>query len=125
MTDLGTLGGFQPSSTPYAINDSGVIVGISQNHGFIYVDGVMRDLNDLLAFKDWTIGSANDINNEGQIVCNAGVFSSRAVLLTPVTKWAVNRSDTWPVDGNWTANAPNGVGSAAQFDDVITAPRTV
>lgn len=76
MQDLGTLpGGSQ--SYAYGINDAGQVVGYSQKtingdittHAFLYANGQMVDVNDLLQLgSGWELGSATAINNAGQIV---------------------------------------------------------
>jgi probable HAF family extracellular repeat protein len=88
MQDIGTLGG----NTSYAngINDVGQIVGNSSlpngiGDGFLYSQGVMQDLNDLLpAGTGWHIYQASAINNEGQIV-GQGFHdgAQHAYLMTP------------------------------------------
>jgi len=72
MTDLGTLGG---SSYAYGINDSGTIVGYSWTpnsdhpHAFVYLNGMMIDLNSLIpSGAGWELLEAYGINNAGQIV---------------------------------------------------------
>jgi probable HAF family extracellular repeat protein len=72
MTDLGTLGG---SSYAYGINDSGTIVGYSwpassdNPHAFVYLNGIMIDLNSLVpSGAGWQLVEAYGINNAGQIV---------------------------------------------------------
>src|SRR5437660_7681384 len=72
MTDLGTLGG---SSYAYGINDSGTIVGYSWTpnsdhpHAFVYLNGMMIDLNSLIpSGAGWELLEAYGINNGGQIV---------------------------------------------------------
>jgi probable HAF family extracellular repeat protein len=72
MTDLGTLGG---SSYAYGINDSGTIVGYSwpansdNPHAFVYLKGIMIDLNSLVpSGAGWELLEAYGINNAGQIV---------------------------------------------------------
>jgi probable HAF family extracellular repeat protein len=84
-----------PSSEVYAgdINDAGVVVGtmraggaVSNFHGWIYMDGVVTNLNTLIpSGTGLHIAYANAINNAGQIAATA--FDSRghyhAVLLTP------------------------------------------
>jgi probable HAF family extracellular repeat protein len=84
-----------PSSEAYAgdINDEGVVVGsmraaggFSNFHGWIYVDGVVTNLNALIpSGTGLHIAYANAINNAGQIAATA--FDARghyhAVLLTP------------------------------------------
>jgi len=90
MIDIG-----QPSpnlSSASAINDSDQIVGDIRvpspipYHGFIYADGEMQDLNNLIPPKSGLIlTEATGINNAGQIAGVAvDVFNhTRAVLLTP------------------------------------------
>jgi len=84
-----------PSSEAYAgdINDSGVVVGsmrtgggVSKYHGWVYVDGVVTNLNTLIqSGSGLHIAFANAINNAGQIAATA--FDAQghyhAVLLTP------------------------------------------
>jgi probable HAF family extracellular repeat protein len=71
--DLGTLAGLQMSSA-LALNNDGWAVGFSGNQGlavraFLYVDGPMLDLNDLIpSDSGWILHSATGINNLGQIV---------------------------------------------------------
>ena len=96
LQDLGTLGG--PNSEATDINDFGQIVG---NAGyvkrstvtapFIYSDGKMSNLNDLIpANSGWFLGSADGINNSGQIVGTGTIqdpernYPVHAFLLTPV-----------------------------------------
>jgi probable HAF family extracellular repeat protein len=84
---LGTLGG--SASSARGINDAGVIVGGSLTkgddafHAFLYEDGVMHDLNDLIpADEGWSIVQALGINASGDVVAighRDGV--DRAVLL--------------------------------------------
>jgi probable HAF family extracellular repeat protein len=73
MTDLGTLGGF--CSSAYSINNQGQIVGLAcitgdtDDHAFIYQNGVMTDLNTLIpANSGWDLQVAQSINDIGQIV---------------------------------------------------------
>ena len=89
MQDLGTPpGGLE--STADCINDSGQIAGYfetgSTNHAFLYSDGVMEDLNNLIpANSGWTLQGATGINNADQI-CGYGTNpggQSDAFLLTP------------------------------------------
>jgi probable HAF family extracellular repeat protein len=96
MRDLGTLGG--PNSFGFGINNFGQVVGYSETlpsnqgfrqgwHGFVYLQGQMHDLNDLLSptAQGWTIVEAHSINDWGQIVADAlnTQGENHAVLLTP------------------------------------------
>lgn len=81
MTDLGTLGG--GNSYAYGINDSGTVVGYSWLAGganpeaFVYVNGVMLDLNSLIpGGSGWDLMEAYGINNAGQIV-GEGLFDGQ------------------------------------------------
>lgn len=89
MSDLGTLGG--PFSAAFGINDRGHAVGYAltstfAQRAFIWRDGVMQDLNDLVpADSGWTLLEARAINNSDRIV-GTGRFGGeyRAFLLTLV-----------------------------------------
>jgi probable HAF family extracellular repeat protein len=86
---LGTLGGI---SFGDAINDAGQVVGslyyfpADSSHAFLYSNGQMMDLNDLIDSKlGITLFGSNGINNKGQIVAGGpsqlgfhGTYSSRA-----------------------------------------------
>ncbi|MRR24424.1 hypothetical protein EG830_15745, partial [bacterium] len=68
IKDLGTLGG--PYSRAWAINNSGQVVGESQDSSggqpaFLWSDGVMMDLGTPPG-AEWVV--AYDINNSGQVV---------------------------------------------------------
>jgi len=103
--NLGTLRGGR-NSVAFAINDSGLAVGIADypyralcqdpytyqyfrcikyaQHGFLYENGVMKDLNSMISADDWDLEWAVDINNRGQITGYGrlnGVF--RAYVLSP------------------------------------------
>jgi len=74
--DLGTLGG--SASSARGINAEGLIVGgallenDSAHHGFVFENGRMHDLNDLIVPEDgWEIIHALGINNAGDIIAIA------------------------------------------------------
>lgn len=91
MVDLGAFEvGYSGAS---GINNLDQVVGDAtvnngwDDHGFLYTDGHMYDLNALIAAPDgWTIDSACAINDSGQIAA-VGIkygMSPHAILLTPV-----------------------------------------
>jgi probable HAF family extracellular repeat protein len=89
------LGVFFDSSVADAINSSGVVVGTAdvllsngntEEHAFIYSNGKLQDLNNLIPpDSGWVLTSATGINDKGQIVCNAdnGSGGLHAFLLNP------------------------------------------
>lgn len=86
--DLGSLGG---TSIAFGINDVGQVVGgsniddLGHMHAFLYEDGRMTDLNDLLPDgSGWVLDFASDINSLGQII-GEGRYDGRAMsfVLTP------------------------------------------
>jgi probable HAF family extracellular repeat protein len=92
FTDLGTLHGDAQSGVA-GINDDGDLVGSSGGCAFLYREGKMHDLNDLV-FRPlgWSLEFAFRINNKGQII-GLGSFRGqmRGFLLTPAEK---------PIQGN-------------------------
>jgi probable HAF family extracellular repeat protein len=90
MTNLGTLPGFA-ESTARDINDDRDVVGqctVNPDHGpiaFLWRDGVMHDLNDLVV-EDFGLylSGGRAISDAGQILVSAYEDGeSRAVILTP------------------------------------------
>jgi probable HAF family extracellular repeat protein len=90
MTNLGTLGG--DFSDALAINAGGQIVGDAYisgsdhvQHAFLYSDGAMTDLNNLIApSSGWTLTEAAAINDNEWIVGYESIGSeTHAFLLTP------------------------------------------
>jgi probable HAF family extracellular repeat protein len=88
---LGSLG--SSDAWANAINNPGDIVGSGgNNHGFIYANGKLFDLNNW-SFRDtsnnpltgWVVVSADGINDYGQIVGRASdpTGTLQIVLLTP------------------------------------------
>jgi probable HAF family extracellular repeat protein len=89
-TMLGTLPGLS-ESVAYDVNNSSQVVGYGWNFGssataFLWENGVMHDLNDLVALPDGLeLDVARSINDAGQILADACCVGSSAaiVLLTP------------------------------------------
>ena len=89
LTDLGTLGG--TNSRAEGVNDAGQVVGSADTsaelqHAFVWEDGVMTDLNDLLPpDSGWVLTRAVNINEAGQIVGRGTINGeTHAFLLSPV-----------------------------------------
>jgi len=95
LTDLGTLGGTE--SFAYAINDAGLIVGVSRlkgdsgTHAFLYDKGKMTDLYPLNSQNVTTVGPTG-INNLGQIasgvivnnVYSPALYNAKTHKITPL-----------------------------------------
>jgi len=89
-------------STARSINDKGEVVGISQvslgntmSRGFLYQDGVMTDLNDLIpAGSGWVLDTGLAINNAGEIAAWGSYNGqSRSCLLVPSDVFRVTREN--------------------------------
>lgn len=122
MIDLGVLSGFLESQA-YDIDDQHMVVGRCWNNfpatssAFIWRDGVMTALDDLLApeFSGYQVSPARAINNIGQIAADVKPPGSgrRAALLTPVPPqtgdtncdWLVNVDDLLGVINAWGPDA--------------------
>jgi probable HAF family extracellular repeat protein len=92
LIDLGTLPG-DATSIAIGMNNQGAVVGLSipsanrsdLYRGFLYQDGVMKDINSLIsAGSGWTIRYGLSINDKGQILALAdNPTREHLVLLTP------------------------------------------
>lgn len=82
-TNLGAFNG--SASIAFGINDDGTIVGASDYRGFVWENGVLSDLNDLIPpGQGWKITRATAINSQGAIAADGMKFGfTHAVLLTP------------------------------------------
>jgi probable HAF family extracellular repeat protein len=91
--DLGTLDD-DPVSEAFAINARDEVVGISFGNpvgprAFIWRNGVLTDLNDLVDIKPDVLLSAQDINDAGQItgrVLEAATGNVLAFVANPITE---------------------------------------
>jgi probable HAF family extracellular repeat protein len=104
MTDLGSLPGL-PTSHANAINNQGQVVGFSQDANgddassvaWIWQDGVMTDLNTLIASgSPLFLKEALSINDRGQIA-GYGLLSdgeNRGFLMTPCSEGEEGCKDT-------------------------------
>jgi len=92
-TDLGNLGG--NISAAIGINNKRQVVGFGNttgngglNHGFIWEDGKMADLNSLIpADCGWFLQQVSGINDRGQIVgqgIKSATGQNHAFLLNPM-----------------------------------------
>ena len=83
MKDLGTFG-LDPVGE--AINNHGVIVGLSGNGAWVWSNGTFQNLNNLIPpGSGFILDNATAINDNGQIVANGynAVGQEHAFLLTP------------------------------------------
>ncbi|MGX9772518.1 PEP-CTERM sorting domain-containing protein [Janthinobacterium aestuarii] len=92
ITSLGSLGGAWTGVS--AINDHGIIVGNAmtasgQQHGYVYENGVMRDVTPSVRGADVIM---QGINNAGEIVFNQ---------YFPTSPWPAPYRAFMMVDGNW------------------------
>ena len=75
-TELGTLGGF--ASQAFGLNNPGQVVGSSftseaVGHAFLWSDGAMFDLNDLIDSSPVVLTCALEITDGGIILCQTGL----------------------------------------------------
>ncbi len=83
MIDIGSLGSAD-DTIAYDINDTGRVVGSSNGHAFVYTQGFMFDLNDMVRDTGWTMTVATGINEQGWITGQATrACQTRAFLLIP------------------------------------------
>ncbi|MEG3875338.1 DUF3466 family protein [Microcoleus sp. Z1_B5] len=111
VINLGTLGGNQGSAV--AINNKGQVVGYDTTtgnggllHAFIWEDGEMADLNNLLPRGTrWFLQEVSDINDSGQILgkgLNRDTGKIHSFLLTPIPG-SSQRNPLLPniIENNW------------------------
>jgi probable HAF family extracellular repeat protein len=84
MLDIGTVGEFTRSAAQ-DMNDAGIVVGALADpgeSGFVWRDGVMRDLGDFIA-PEWEIylNGADSVNSRGQIAVRADLGGQGVTLV--------------------------------------------
>jgi probable HAF family extracellular repeat protein len=145
MIDIGTIEGNEShASTAFGVNNFGHIVGYSDTsgtpHAFVYRDGIMLDLNDLIdPASGWELIEARAINDSGQIVGrgNAPGRPGQAFLLNPITVMRIPGDATgngvvddedaktlaanWGQTGDWTQGDFNNDGVINALDASILA----
>ncbi len=92
MITLGVLPGFTHSNA-YGMNAHNQVVGGCSPgvHGFVWQDGVMTDLNDVIqtSIPSFTMRLARSINDAGQITGDATTQNGTVVVrLTPIAQFA-------------------------------------
>ena len=70
---VGSLSFYYPFSCANGINDRGQVVGYADTggdgHAFLYANGTMTDLNNLISpTSGWVLATASAVNNNGWIV---------------------------------------------------------
>ena len=101
LTDLGTLGG--TDSRAQGINDSTHIVGVADTgaeteHAFLWHDGAMTDLNDLLPpSSGWELATATDINHSGKIVGHGAIGAETHAFLLEAGPGVIPTVSDWGI----------------------------
>jgi len=119
--DLGAL--TFTNSIAYDINDKKQVVGALKtgqiSHAFVWANGQMQDLNNLVAANSgWVLQEAHAINNKGQIVGFGTINGqTRAFLLKPSAyHWANPSGGAWHLTTNWDPRGDPGAGDTVIFD---------
>ncbi len=121
MQDLGAL--TFTHSIAYDINDKGQVVGALQtgqnSHAFVWANGQMQDLNNLIpSDSGWVLSEARAINNKGRIVGFGTINGqTRAFLLKPNAYHWINPSGgAWHLSSNWDPPGDPRAGDTVIFD---------
>jgi probable HAF family extracellular repeat protein len=131
-------GGPYPDNIALAMNNHGQIVGHAQciasggsKAGFLWQDGVMYNLNDLIPPGfGWDLIKATDINDAGEIVgfgiAPGGGSYLRAFLLVPLATSVDEAAGTeWSRRSLKMEVSPNPFRSATRISYMLTAPGPV
>lgn len=84
FTDIGTLPGYsnQPYAVPYAINNSGTIVGDSNNAAFVYDNGTMSIVKRLSARTAYAVNDLGDVVGLLEMVRGGGPHNDNGFLFS-------------------------------------------
>jgi len=113
FTDIGTLPGYsnQPYAVPYAINNSGTIVGDSNAAGFVYEDATMSIIKRLSARTAYAINDTGDIVGLIETVTGGGPHNDHGFLFS-----GNSLSDIGTLDGDANSvSIPLGINRARQI----------
>jgi len=112
----------------YGINNSDVIVGSSLTagdnntfHAFIYQNGVMTDLNSLIApSSGWLLNEALAINDAGQIVATAPSAANNAASSSPSPPSPSPRPTRSSLASPRSASSPAAVSAAGRSHRILS-----
>jgi probable HAF family extracellular repeat protein len=110
FTDIGTLPGYsnQPYAVPYAINNSGTIVGDSNAAAFVYENGTMSIMKRLSARTAYAINDLGDVVGLIETVRGGGPQNDHAFLFSD--------NSLRDIDGNPdSVSIPTGINRARQI----------
>ena len=110
FTDIGTLPGYsnQPYAVPYAINNSGTIVGDSNAAAFVYENGTMSIVKRLSARTAYAINDLGDVVGLIETVTGGGPQNDHAFLFSD--------NSLRDIDGNPdSVSIPTGINRARQI----------
>ena len=119
--NIGTLGALSPMNTvAYGLNDSGAVVGFSYTstnaeHAFIYQNGTMTDLNNLLP-NNSTSSQAKAINANGDVTGlyrPAGASSWSAFIYENGQMFDLGSE--LPANSGWTFSSVYGINDEGQI----------
>jgi probable HAF family extracellular repeat protein len=110
FADIGTLPGYssQPYAVPYAINNSGTVVGDSNAAAFVYENGAMLIVKRLSARTAYAINDIGDVVGLIETVRGGGPLNDHAFLFSD--------NSLTDIDGNPdSVSIPTGINRARQI----------
>ena len=110
FTDIGTLPGYsnQPYAVPYAINNSGTVVGDSNAAAFVYENGTMSIVKRLSARTAYAINDLGDVVGLIETVRGGGPQNDHAFLFSD--------NSLRDIDGNPdSVSIPTGINRSRQI----------